>query len=282
MSKAILITGATDGIGLETARALAKAGNDITIIARNKEKAGIVIGKLQTEAPNVRFRFVACDLASAASIDEAAATILEKHPRIDVLVNNAGGIFAKHALTAQGDETTFGVNHMAYARMTARLLKRLQESAPARIVSVASTMHLRGALDFDDLDYNTRRYNPIQAYCDSKLANVVFSNALAARLGASGVTSNSLHPGFVASRFGRNNGGLFGLFSRLSPLMGAVTPQDGAKTSVFLASDQSVEGHTGKYYANAREARPAPAALDKNIQDRLWRETERRLGFAIL
>jgi NAD(P)-dependent dehydrogenase (short-subunit alcohol dehydrogenase family) len=275
--KTILITGATDGIGKETARALVAQGHTVTLIARDAAKGADVQRELGGQT-----RFVACDLASAASIDRAAEQILASHPRIDVLVNNAGGVFAKRQENPDGVEMTFGLNHMAYARMTARLLPRLKQSAPARIVCVASRLHTSGRLDFADLEFKTRRYNGIQAYADSKLANVLFSNALARRLAGSNVTANSLHPGFVASRFGRNNKGLFGFFAQFTPLMGAITPQMGALTSIHLASSASVDAVSGQYFSESRATRPLAAAEDVCLQDQLWAETERRLGFAIV
>ncbi len=276
MSKTFLVTGATDGIGKETARALVAMGHSVTLVARSEAKAKAVMAEIGGKT-----RFVACDLFSSAAIDRAADDILASHPRIDGLVNNAGGLFAKREETAEGVEKTWSLNHLAYARLTSRLVARLRESAPARVVCVASRMHMMGKLDFGDLEFGKRHYNAMQAYADSKLANVMYAAGMARRLTGSGVTINSLHPGFVASQFGRGNGGVVGLLARFTPLMGAITPVKGALTSIHLATSPAVEGVSGGYFADGRQAEPAAGALDVAAQDRLMADTETRLGFSL-
>jgi len=273
MSKTIIVTGGTDGIGKATVRALIAQGAAVTIVARTKAKADAVIAELKKDMPGATLRFVPCDLASQKSIRAAAAEILATHPRIDVLVNNAGGFFAKREVTVDGLERTFALNHVAYALLTSLLLDRLKASAPARIVSVSSGVHATGALNFDDLQAE-KRFSGWGAYCNSKLANVCFTAALSRRLEGTGVTANCLHPGFVASRFGHNNGGLVGFGMGLAQRFGAISETDGAKTSVYLATSPEVDGVTGKYFTNCKVVRSSAGSQDAATQEKLWSVTE--------
>jgi NAD(P)-dependent dehydrogenase (short-subunit alcohol dehydrogenase family) len=279
MSKTIIVTGGTDGIGKATVKALVAQGAAVTIVARNKAKADALAAELKQATPGAAVRFVACDLFSRKAIDAAGAEILAAHPRIDVLVNNAGGFFAKRELTEDGVERTFALNHLAYAQLTALLLDRLKASGPARIVSVASGVHATGALDFNDLQ-GARRYSGWGAYCNSKLANVCWTYALARRLEGANVTANTLHPGFVASRFGHNNGGVTGLVMGLAQRFGAISETDGAKTSAHLATSPDVEGVSGRYFTQCREVRSSGASQDRATQEKLWSVTEALLGKA--
>ena len=274
MSKTIIVTGGTDGIGKETVRGLVRAGAAVTIVARNRGKADALIAELKRETPGAALRFAPCDLSSQASIRAAAAEILATHPRIDVLVNNAGGVFMKRTLSVDGYEMTFALNHLAYALLTELLLDRIKASAPARIVSVASTVHTSGKLDFDDL-MGAKRYSGIGAYGNSKLANVCFTYALARRLEGTGVTANCLHPGFVASQFGMNNGGLLRVaLGVIQKVAGAISEVDGARTSVYLATSPEVEGKTGGYYALCKRVPSSSLSQDVATQEKLWTVTE--------
>lgn len=271
--KTILVTGGTDGIGKETVRALAGLGAAVTVVARNKAKADALFAEIARETPGAKLSFVACDLFSQAAIRTAAAEILATHPRIDVLVNNAGGFFAKRELTVDKRERTFALNHLAYALLTDLLLERLKASGPARIVSVASGVHATGTLDFDDLE-GARRYGGWQAYCNSKLANVCWTYALARRLEGTQVTANCLHPGFVASKFGQNNRGLVGMGLKFAQRFGAISEVNGAKTSVHLAASPDVEGVTGKYFTESKQARSSAASHVEATQEKLWAVTQ--------
>lgn len=271
--KTILVTGGTDGIGKETVRALARQGAAVTVVARNKAKADALFAEIGAETPSAKLSFVACDLFSQAAIRAAAAEILATHPRIDVLVNNAGGFFAKRELTVDKRERTFALNHLAYALLTDLLLDRLKGQGAARIVSVASGVHATGALDFDDLE-GAKRYAGWAAYCNSKLANVCWTYALARRLEGTGVTANCLHPGFVASKFGQNNRGLVGMGLKFVQRFGAISEVNGAKTSVYLASSPEVEGVTGKYFTESKQARSSTASHIEATQEKLWAVTQ--------
>jgi NAD(P)-dependent dehydrogenase (short-subunit alcohol dehydrogenase family) len=209
-----------------------------------------------------------------------AAAIVERTPRVDVLVNNAGTMYAKRAVSQDGHEKTFAVNHLAPFLLTHLLLDTLKSSAPSRIVTTASNAHLGAKISFDDL-LAGRKYSPMGAYATSKLANVLFTRALAKRLEGTGVTATCLHPGFVRTNFGRDNEmspvfkALFGLAARL-----ARTPEKGAETVVYLASSPEAEGASGGYYFDRKLARTSPAAQDTHAAERLWELSERLVGIA--
>lgn len=273
--KRVVITGGNSGIGYETALELAKRGAGITLVVRSRERgraAAQAIGGACGLEPDL----VVGDLSSGESVSRVAAELLDRYPRIDVLINNAGGYFADRRESAEGLEYTFALNHMSYFRLTMQLLDRLEASSPARIINVSSAAHRRARLNFEDLQ-NRRRYRGFLVYSQSKLANIYFTRTLARRLQGSGVTVNALHPGFVRSRFGENNRGkgvvpiLFNLLSRLM----AVDPAKGAETSIYLAAAPELSQVSGAYFVNCREAEPWRQALDDEAAERLWEISER-------
>jgi NAD(P)-dependent dehydrogenase (short-subunit alcohol dehydrogenase family) len=272
----ILITGGTDGIGKETARVLALMGANVTILGRDKKKGDEVINAFRAQGAS-SVRFFSCDLSSQASIHTAAETVHKFVPRINVLINNAGGVFASRRVNADGIEMTWGLNHVAYYLLTQLLLERIKASAPARIVNVSSRLHMQGALNFDDLEMR-KGYSGLKAYNNSKLANVCFTYALARRLAKDRVSVNCLHPGFVASKFGHNNVGLTGLIMRLAQSVAAVNVEKGAKTSIYLASSPEVEGVTGKYFTECKPAASSDSSNDAAVQERLWQVTAQMTG----
>src|SRR6185503_14947145 len=205
-SKICVITGATSGIGLETADALAALGARLVLIGRDQARGNAALARLRNRTPDVEAQIHCADLSRLTEIRQLAET-LRALPRIDVLINNAGAMFTRREVTADGLERTFATNHMAYFLLTELLRERLVASAPARIVNVASDAHRRAWLDFDDLQ-GEKRYSGMNAYGRSKLCNILFTRELARRLAGTGVTANCLHPGFVASRFGDESGGL--------------------------------------------------------------------------
>jgi NAD(P)-dependent dehydrogenase (short-subunit alcohol dehydrogenase family) len=271
-----VVTGGTDGIGRETAIALAKMGASVTILGRDKVKGDQVIEKCRTAGAD-SIRFVKSDLSSRASIQDTAKTILQFVPRINILVNNAGGYFSSRRVNADGIEMTFGLNHLGYYTLTNLLLERIKQSAPARIVNVSSRLHLQGALDFDDLEMS-RRYNGLKQYNNTKLANVLFTYALARRLKGTQVTANALHPGFVASSFGHNNNDLSGMFLWAAQKVLAISPAKGARTSIHLASASEIEGVTGKYFENSKETASHALSYDESLQDKLWAISAKMTG----
>jgi NAD(P)-dependent dehydrogenase (short-subunit alcohol dehydrogenase family) len=278
--KTVVITGGNSGIGLETAVAVARAGAKVLITVRDERKGTAAIKEIHARAPGAEADFVVFDLASLASVREGAAQILASCPRIDVLVNNAGLVLSDRTLTVDGFETTFAVNHLGPFLLTELLLDRIRASAPARIVNVSSTAHAgaRRGLDFDDLQ-SERQYRGMAVYSKSKLANIYFTTELARRLAGSGVTANSLHPGTVATGYGRD-GDTSGLLAFGVKLIGpfVLTAEKGARTSVYLASSPEVDGVTGRYFVRSKEAKPSRAARDDAAARRLWDVSEQMVG----
>jgi NAD(P)-dependent dehydrogenase (short-subunit alcohol dehydrogenase family) len=272
--KICVITGATDGIGLETAAGLGALGARLVLVGRNPAKGEIVLAALRQRVPGIEAEMHYADLSRRDEIKRLAPALLAVAPRIDVLLNNAGAFFARRVVVEDGIEQTFALNHLGYFRLTALLRERLIASAPARIVNVASEAHRNATLDFDDLQ-TARGYNGWKAYQRSKLANILFTRALARRLGGTGVTANCLHPGFVRTSFGDNNRGFWGIGIRLGKLFAAISVPRGAETPVYLASAPEVEGVTGKYFDKCREREPSAAARNDADAERLWKESER-------
>jgi NAD(P)-dependent dehydrogenase (short-subunit alcohol dehydrogenase family) len=272
--KTCVITGATDGIGLEAAAALGALGARLVLVGRNRAKGEAVLTALHRRVPGVEAEMHYADLSRRDEIERLGLELLAVAPRIDVLLNNAGAFFAKRVVVEDGLEQTFALNHMGYFRLTKWLAERVIASAPARIVNVASEAHRNAALDFDDLQ-TARGYNGWKAYQRSKLANILFTRALARRLAGTGVTANCLHPGFVKTSFGDNNRGLWGIGIRLGKLFAAISIPRGAETPVYLASAPEVEGITGEYFDKCREREPNAAARNDADAERLWKESER-------
>jgi NAD(P)-dependent dehydrogenase (short-subunit alcohol dehydrogenase family) len=277
--KTCVVTGANAGIGRETVRALARMGASVGLVCRNRAKGEEALAAIRAETGSEALRLFVADLSSQAEVRRVAAELREAYPRLDVLVNNAGAIHSTRTTTADGLETTFATNHLGYFLLTHELLDVLRRSAPARVVNVASDAHrFVSGMDFDDLQ-SEKGYEAMDAYAQSKLANILFSAELARRLQGSGVTSNALHPGVVATNFGKNTTGLFAFFVKLGqPFMRS--SEKGAATSVYLATSPEVEGVSGKYFANCKEKRPSAAARDEAAQRRLWEISERLVGLA--
>jgi NAD(P)-dependent dehydrogenase (short-subunit alcohol dehydrogenase family) len=266
--KTCVVTGASSGIGFETALELARRGARVTLVSRSAERCEAAAARIRQETGNAEVGYIAADLSLLTEVRRAAEEILRLEERLDVLVNNAGGFFWKRMETAEGLEMTFALNHLNYFLMTNLLLERLEASAPSRIVCVSSDAHSGGRLNFDDLQ-NKRKYAGFSAYAQSKLMNVLFTYELSRRLARGGVTANVMHPGFVASGFGKNNGLLFRLAMPLAQL-GAISPQEGARTSITLASSPELEGVSGKYFTKEKEVQSAPASYDEGNARRLW------------
>jgi NAD(P)-dependent dehydrogenase (short-subunit alcohol dehydrogenase family) len=278
----VLVTGANNGIGKETAIALAKMGAGVVITSRDRAKGEAARAEAVERSGNQNVELMIADFASLESIRQLASDFKVSHSRLDVLVNNAGAYNARRSETSDGFETTFGVNHLGYFLLTNLLLDTLKASAPSRIVNVSSRAHLRSAMDFDDLN-SERGYSGMTVYGRSKLANVLFTYELARRLEGTGVMANCLHPGVVLTGFGANNSGLVKLGFEIFHAIGkpfALSPEEGARTSVYLASSPEVEGVTGKYFASSKEAQSNDASHDVEAQRRLWSESERMVGLA--
>jgi NAD(P)-dependent dehydrogenase (short-subunit alcohol dehydrogenase family) len=271
--KVVVMSGATSGIGKVAALRLAALGARLVLIARDRSRGDATLARLRAAAPDPGHVCYYADLSSLAETRRIAAAIAAAEPRVDVLVNNAGAIFAARAVTGEGLERTFALNHMSYFLLTAGLRDRLVAAAPSRIVNTASNAHRNGHVDFDDLQ-STRRYRAFAVYGTSKLCNILFTRELARRLAGRGVTVNSFTPGFVATRFGDQAGGLYAAGVRLAKLF-AATAEKGAETLVYLAASPEAANINGQFLQNCRPGTLTAQARDDAVAQRLWLESER-------
>jgi retinol dehydrogenase-12 len=267
--KTVLITGATDGIGKVTARELARQGAQVVIVGRNPEKTAQVAEELRQVSGNPRVDYLIADLASQASIRLMVSAFRQRYDHLHVLINNAGAYFTRREVSPDGLEMTFALNHLGYFLPTLLLLDVLRASAPARIINVSSAAHVGARLNFDDLQ-NERGYNGWRAYAQSKLANLYFTYELARRLEGTEVTVNALHPGFVASRFAHNNHDPIAWSFRLAQRLFAISPEEGAQTSIYLATADEVAGVSGRYFVRKRAVSSSPISYDRAAAQKLW------------
>jgi NAD(P)-dependent dehydrogenase (short-subunit alcohol dehydrogenase family) len=279
--RVVAITGANAGIGKETAVGLARMGATVVMTARDPARGAAALAEVRERTGSDRVELLPLDLADLASVRACATELLARYDRLDVLVDNAGLVMSRRTETANGFETTFGVNHLGHFHLTKLLLERLRASAPSRVIVLASDAHkfAFGGLRFDDLQ-SRRRYRGFQAYSRSKLANIYFTRELARRMSGTGVTVNAVHPGYVDSRFGKDGD------TRLDSVMGigakllAISPEQGARTSIYLASSPDVDGATGTYWYKCTPAKLSKAARDDAAARRLWDESEALIAAA--
>ena len=278
-AKHILITGASGGIGLASAHALAAAGARLTLLCRNGEKAAAVVDTIARNYPGEPPSILLADFTDLDSVRNAARDFLERGDGLDVLLNNAGIVCTRRRETVDGFEQTFAVNHLAPFLLTGMLLPRLLERPGSRIVNVASAAHAfcRG-MQFEDLQ-SREKYRTFSVYGRSKLANILFTRELSVRLSGRETTVNALHPGAVATALGAQNGGLL---STLAPFLLRPffkTPEQGAATSLYLCQDDAVASVSGRYFVNCREVEPKPWARDDVAARELWDVSEQLCGF---
>jgi NAD(P)-dependent dehydrogenase (short-subunit alcohol dehydrogenase family) len=271
--KVCLVTGANSGIGKVTAAELARMGARVVMVCRDRPRGEAARAEIKQATGNDQVELMICDLSSQADIGRFAQEFKAAHDRLDVLVNNAGVYLRKRAVTVDGVEATFAINHLGYFLLTNLLLDLLKRSAPARVVNVSSDAHAHGHINFDDLQ-GEQGYSGVKAYCHSKLANILFTRELARRLAGTGVTANCLHPGAVAT----------GIFRALPKPIEAIiklvtlSPEKGAQTSIYLACSPAVGQATGKYFVKCAEARPSADAQSDETARRLWAESARLAG----
>jgi retinol dehydrogenase-12 len=277
IDKVCVITGGTDGIGKAAAYELAVQGARLLIHGRDPEKGVRAVAELKARSGNAGIDFLQADFGSLAEVQGLAAAVRERTSRVDVLINNAGGFFARRVLSKDGYEMTFAVNHLAPFLLTHLLRDTLKSTPLSRIVTTASAAHKGATLAFEDLQA-AGKYSGFGCYGRSKLANILFTRALSKRLQGSGVTATCLHPGFVRTEIGRDIHSpfgrlIFGLMSRF-----ARSPEKGAQTLVYLAASPQVQGASGGYYFDCRPIAPAPAAEDDGVAESLWQVSAHMVG----
>jgi NAD(P)-dependent dehydrogenase (short-subunit alcohol dehydrogenase family) len=268
-SKICLVTGATAGMGAVTARALAQRDATVILVGRNPAKGAATVEQMRQQTGNPAVEFMLADLSVQGDVRQLAQQFKARYPRLDVLVNNAGATFGQRRETVDGLEMTLALNHLACFLLTNLLLDALQAGAPARVVNVSSFAHKLARINFDDLQ-GRRRYVGWQAYGRSKLANVLFTYELARRQAGAGVTANALDPGLVATDFGLRDTGIVRPSKRLLNLF-ALSPEEGAQTSIYLAASPEAAGVTGKYFVKCRAVSSSKASYDQIAAARLWR-----------
>jgi NAD(P)-dependent dehydrogenase (short-subunit alcohol dehydrogenase family) len=274
--KVIVVTGASSGIGAAAALELARRGARVTPVGRDAKRLERSAGRIREAAADGSGEPVQADFASLDEVRRLASELLDRHERIDVLVNNAGLVADRRRLTSDGHELTFQVNHLAPFLLTNLLLDRLRASAPARVVTTSSDAHWGGTIDFDDLRCE-RSWSMWGAYSDSKLANVLFTHALARRIDGTGVTANCLHPGTVRTRLGAGANPVFALAWTAAKSLFR-SPASGAETIVHLATHPDGEDFSGAYFADSRAKAPKRQAVDDALAERLWRVSEELVG----
>lgn len=270
--KTVLVTGATAGIGRETALGVAKLGAQVVIVGRNAEKTRRVCEELRAASGNQAIEFLLADLSLLKEVRKVAAEFIARFGVLHVLINNVGAINLQRQVTAEGLELTFAMNHLGLFLLTELLLPALEKGAPSRIINLSSDAHRSARIDFDDLQAE-RRYSSFGVYSRSKLMNVLFTRELARRVAGRRIVANSVHPGMVASEF-INKPGVLGQMANKFVSVFGVSPEAGARTSVFLASSAEVEGVTGKYFVKSAARTPSKNAQDDVAAARLWEISE--------
>lgn len=277
LGKICMVTGATGGIGAVTARELSRQGATVIIVGRNAQKCANVAAQIQQLSGNPNVEFMVADLSAQDQIRQLVAQFKQKYNRLDVLINNAGGLFVQRQVSADGIEMTLALNHLSYFLLTNLLLDTLKASA-ARIINVASAAH-SGEINFADLQ-GEQKYSGFAAYRQSKLANILFTYELARRMAGTGVTANTLHPGFVASGFATNNGWFWDKIYRYLARLIAISPEEGARTSLYLATSPDVADVTGQYFIKQKAAASSKASYDEATAKQLWQTSEALTGLA--
>jgi len=274
--KICMITGATAGIGEVTALELARQGAVVILVGRDPVRTESTVSKIRQEITNAKVHYFLADLSSQAQIRKLAKTFNNQFGHLDVLVNNAGGFFFKRCLSVDGIEMTFALNHLNYFLLTHVMMDALKASVAGRVVNVASNVHRKHQMNFDDLQ-SAHRYNGLKAYGRSKLANILFSYELARRLENSTITVNALHPGLVSTNIGNNNGWVISKIWLFITRKG-MTPEQGALTNIYLASAPELEGVNGKYFIRGKDVFSNDASYDLVSARRLWEISERMVN----
>ncbi len=276
--KTALVTGATKGIGFATARQLGQQGAHVLVHARNRAGGEEALAKLRKQVHGGKFELMVADVSSMEGTRQLAQAVLDASPRLDILFNNVGAMYSDLTRTKDGFETTFAVNHLSIFLLTNLLLDRMKASAPARIITIASEVHRKTSMNFDDLNLFSN-YSVTGALAQSKLANILFTRALAKRIKGTGVEAYSVHPGHVKTGFTRDLRGWFGIFVAILRVR-FVSPDEGARTGMYLAMAPSLQNANGGYFHNCEMKAPSDEACDDDIAERLWTISEKMAGIA--
>jgi len=278
--KVVLITGANSGIGFEASVKIASMGAHVVMVARDRRRGDDALVAVKARSGSDTVSLLLCDMASMAGVRALAQDVLARHPRLDVLVNNAGSVKTSREVTEDGLEWTFAANYLGHFLLTNLLLDRLRESAPARVVNVSSDGHRRGTIEFENLQFERGGFSTLTAYARSKLAQVLFTRELARRLEQTGVTVNALHPGAVATGIWAKAAAPWYVRAPIAvaKVLFMRTPSQGGDRIVYLATSPDVEGLTGGYYDKDRLTLPSTLALDQALARRLWDESAKLAG----
>jgi len=266
--KVVMVTGANSGIGKVTVLEIAKMGANIVMVCRNKEKGEATRQDIIKGSGNDKIELLICDLSSQQSIRDTAAEFLTSHDKLHVLINNAGSTNGKYIKTVDGIELTFAANHLGCFLLTHLLLDVLKRSEPSRIINISSEAQKSGKINFDDINFE-KNYSDLTVYCQSKLANVMFTVELAKKLQETKVTANCLHPGLVKTNFGMETGGVLGFAAKIARPF-EISAEKGAITSIYLATSPEVEGISGKYWIKCKQKTPNKLAEDEKALQQLW------------
>jgi retinol dehydrogenase-12 len=277
-NKTVVITGATSGLGKIAAEALAGMGASLILVGRNETRGGQTVAEIKSKTGNSNLTFLTANLSSMAEVKHLASEINTRVEKIDVLLNNAGAIFMNRQTTIDGYEMTLALNHLSPFLLTNLLMNKLIGAPAARIVTVSSMAHRFANLDFNDL-MSQKGYSAWRVYGTSKLANILFTYQLANNLKDTPVTANTLEPGFVKTNFGRSNGGIYKIMVSISMIL-AISPEQGAKTSIYLASSPEVEGVNGKFFSNCKPVRSSASSYNEETGRRLWDSSLKLTGLA--
>ena len=272
----VLITGGTSGIGLAAALDLSRMGARVIVHGRNQERCNAALDLIRKQGGGENIEYAAADLSAQDDVRSLAQQVISRHNRLDVLINNAGAVYLMRRLSSDGIEMTLATNHLASFLLTRLLLPSLEASPYARIINVASHAHYGNPVDLSNVELK-RGYLPLTAYNRSKFANVLFTYALARRLEGKKITVNAMHPGFVSTSLGSNNGFLIRPLARLVLSMG-ITPEEGARTVVYLAASPEVEGLNGKYFYLQKSVPSDRRTYDVELQENLWGMSEEKTG----
>lgn len=272
--KVCLVTGATHGVGKETALALARMGATVVIVGRDETKGAAVIHEIKQASGNSRVSAITADLSEMSEVRKLAAQFTEEYSELHVLINNVGAAFPDRQVTPEGFEKTFALNYLSHFLLTNLLLDRMRASGPARIINVSSHGHEGVKLNIDDLQ-SERKFSSFTVYRRTKLASIIFTYELARRLTDTQITANALHPGVVRTNFERNLN--LHSMSRVYIRLFGIDAKRGAKTSVYLASSSDVQGITGKYWAKQKALPSSPVSYEQDTWTRLWATSEELL-----